>query len=173
MRLEGAPVQVLTLLYVIRPEDGRVLMLKRSPTKKFLPNWLVAPGGKVEADETPQAGALREFHEETGLTAEGVELRGTYSFTTDSAINRAGVIYLFSATSVKGNFVAEVADGQLGWHLPEELLNNPLVMDDHKVFMREIFNGTPHIACMGDWAGGKLLEWADSDAYFEQRRAAA
>lgn len=48
---------------LIRDEAGRVLVV--DPTYK---EGLDLPGGMVEANESPQAGALRELGEELGLT---------------------------------------------------------------------------------------------------------
>lgn len=47
-------------------EHGRVLLL-RHVFHPYFP-WAL-PGGWLKRRETPQAGALRELHEETGLTA--------------------------------------------------------------------------------------------------------
>jgi 8-oxo-dGTP diphosphatase len=48
---------------LIRDEAGRVLVV--DPTYK---EGLDLPGGMVEANESPRAGALREIGEELGLT---------------------------------------------------------------------------------------------------------
>ncbi len=46
--------------------EGRLLLLKRNnPPRVFAP-----PGGRLERDEDPRAGALREVREETGLEVE-------------------------------------------------------------------------------------------------------
>ncbi|MEA3232212.1 MAG: NUDIX hydrolase [Thermodesulfobacteriota bacterium] len=51
---------------VVRDDEGRILLVKRAvdPRKG---GWCL-PGGYMEMDEEPDASALRELHEETGLT---------------------------------------------------------------------------------------------------------
>lgn len=46
---------------------GRIYLQRRDPAAVILPGDWEFPGGKVEAGETPEAAALREFHEEVGL----------------------------------------------------------------------------------------------------------
>lgn len=51
---------------VVRDSEGRILLVKRAvdPQKG---GWCL-PGGYIEMDEEPDESALRELHEETGLT---------------------------------------------------------------------------------------------------------
>jgi len=175
---DGAGVQVLTLVYA-RDEEGRVLTLERAPTKTFLPGWFVGLGGKVEAGENVFEAAAREFAEETGMTVRNLQLRGTYTFMTETASNRCGVIYLFESFDYDGEFKSEVADGTLYWLTLEELLANDKVMPDHKVWLESLFTGNNHFACVGSWkppVNGILNvgeEWADSRGYFEMLAAKA
>lgn len=69
MRDSASPVQVPTTrdfaatTFVV--EDGRTLLLWHLKTRAWLP-----PGGHVEPNELPDDAAVREVHEETGLTVE-------------------------------------------------------------------------------------------------------
>ena len=57
-------------------EDGRVVLVKRGhPPLKG--EWSI-PGGMLEVGEMLRAAAVREAHEETGLTVEATELLGVY-----------------------------------------------------------------------------------------------
>jgi 8-oxo-dGTP pyrophosphatase MutT (NUDIX family) len=47
-------------------DDGKVLILKRAPTKAFLPNCWDLPGGHVRAGESLEAALRREAREEIG-----------------------------------------------------------------------------------------------------------
>ncbi len=54
--------------------DRQVLLLRRNKQPN-LGLW-IAPGGKIEIDESPHEAARRELAEETGLTAVDLTWRG-------------------------------------------------------------------------------------------------
>ncbi|MES0835887.1 NUDIX hydrolase [Nocardiopsis tropica] len=58
---------------VIRPEDGKVLVIKRADDGRWVP-----PGGVMELAETPEECAVREVREETGVEVKPVRLTGVY-----------------------------------------------------------------------------------------------
>ena len=63
---------------LIRHRDGEFLLTLRDPDKDIYPGCLEASaGGSAIAGETPEEAARREMLEETGLTADSLELIGT------------------------------------------------------------------------------------------------
>jgi 8-oxo-dGTP diphosphatase len=62
--------------------NGRYLIRQR-PSGAPLAGFWEFPGGKVHADETPEAAALRECREETGLAVTAVELLAEVDHTYD------------------------------------------------------------------------------------------
>jgi 8-oxo-dGTP diphosphatase len=68
---------------VVMDEQGRVLLVRRSERERFLPRVWGVPCGKLEADESPEDGALRELKEETGLLGEVVRRIGESSFVSE------------------------------------------------------------------------------------------
>lgn len=61
---------ILTVVSVaLVDDDGRVLLAQRPPGKLDAGLWEF-PGGKVEADEAPEAALIREMSEELGVSAE-------------------------------------------------------------------------------------------------------
>ena len=69
-----------TCIVVVNP-DNHVLLVKRSiPPKKG--QWCL-PGGFIELGESPEAGAQRELHEETGLSGEIEVLLGVRHALSD------------------------------------------------------------------------------------------
>lgn len=57
---------------ILRDETGRVL-LAQIPAGKHLAGAWEFPGGKCEADESPEAALKRELHEELGIDAQSFE----------------------------------------------------------------------------------------------------
>jgi 8-oxo-dGTP diphosphatase len=68
---------------VVMDDEGRVLLVRRSETEKFLPRVWGVPCGKLEPDESPRDGVLRELKEETGLRGEVVRKIGESSFVSE------------------------------------------------------------------------------------------
>jgi 8-oxo-dGTP diphosphatase len=54
----------------IRNEDGEFLIVRRSPEEAFFPDLWDFPGGKAEANESPEEALKRETVEETSLAVE-------------------------------------------------------------------------------------------------------
>lgn len=58
-------------------EDGRLILTKRASGLRHHPGQIALPGGKVDpCDASPAAAALREAHEEVGLSPDRVEVLG-------------------------------------------------------------------------------------------------
>ncbi|MFJ1756355.1 NUDIX hydrolase [Kitasatospora sp. NPDC088134] len=68
-RAEG--IEAFLVGVVVLDGQGRALMVRRRPEDRFGGLWEF-PGGSLEPEEDPEAGAARELAEETGLT--GLEL---------------------------------------------------------------------------------------------------
>ena len=56
-------------------KDGKYLVLRRSPLKKYAPDVVHPFGGKVDLGEDPYTAAVREVYEETGLTIKNLRLK--------------------------------------------------------------------------------------------------
>ncbi len=60
-----------------RPSGPSVLLTKRASGLQHHPGQIALPGGKIDAtDATPEAAALRESHEEVGLSSDRVTILG-------------------------------------------------------------------------------------------------
>jgi 8-oxo-dGTP diphosphatase len=125
------PYRIVTLVYVLR--DGKVLLLKRVKPP-YVGHW-VAPGGKVDRGESPAEGAVRELHEETGLTAKTVQLRALVT-ETSPADNWQWLIFVYRALDVTGEVVSDEREGELRWFSHGELAAANLPPAD-RYFMRD------------------------------------
>ncbi|MFI7412191.1 NUDIX hydrolase [Streptomyces sp. NPDC049627] len=67
---------------VVMDDQQRVLLVRRSEKERFLPRVWGVPCGKLEPEESPEDGALRELKEETGLLGEVVRKVGESSFVS-------------------------------------------------------------------------------------------
>lgn len=68
---------------VVLDADGKALLLHRSGTHPDQPHRADLPGGTIEANETIEAGAVRELKEEAGLEVEVDSLKLLYALTHD------------------------------------------------------------------------------------------
>lgn len=58
---------------IIEDDNGRVLLLRRSPTMSWKPGRWNLPAGHVEPGESAASAAIREAHEEAGLRVHTVK----------------------------------------------------------------------------------------------------
>ncbi|MGZ0145699.1 NUDIX domain-containing protein [Kribbella sp. WER1] len=105
----------LTSLYLVR--DGRVLLLYRRGSRAIADSW-VGIGGHLEPDELtdPTAAALRELHEEIGVTADhlvGLQLR--YVAVRDTGGEIRTTYYFTADLDATASVPTECAEGDLAW----------------------------------------------------------
>jgi mutator protein MutT len=101
------PVIYAASAVVWRQDEVLLVRRGRPPGKDY---WSL-PGGKIEAGETPEAAALREVREETGLQPELLGLIGVFSISSGDVEYR---ISCFVARSISGaiQFGDDAADAQ-------------------------------------------------------------
>ncbi len=98
------------LVYLRRGAEVLLMHRHKSPN---LGLW-IAPGGKVELDESPQDTARREVREETGLEVETLRWRG---FCTEVTTTGAWQWFLFIYVTDRfhGELKADLREGTLRW----------------------------------------------------------
>ena len=81
---------------IVEDRQGRILLQKRADTHCW-----GYPGGSVELDEVVEEAARRELLEETGLTAENLELFGIFSgkdthyiYPNGDEVSNVDIVYL-------------------------------------------------------------------------------
>lgn len=113
---------------IIRRKDTFLLVRRANPPAQAM---YAFPGGKAEAGETSEQTAIRELHEETGLTIGGANLFAVYDLIDR---DQAGTVTSFYRLSVfladaDDEAVAIAADDadDLGWFTLAEIaaLNVP------------------------------------------------
>lgn len=113
--------------------EGKVLITRRAPGEKLAGLWEF-PGGKLEADETPQHCIVREIHEElrVGSIAGDILTESVFTYPGDT-IQLVAVELTLNST----NFVLQVHD-RVEWCLPRELLSYELAPADIPIAMEII-----------------------------------
>lgn len=114
---------------VVRDETGRLLLVKRAvePQKG---GWCL-PGGYMEMDEEPDASALRELNEETGLTGRIERLLGVMKGQSDIYGSLLMVGYL--VTSFEGHLIAGDDAEATVFYEPDNM--PPVVFRTHRRFI--------------------------------------
>ena len=92
--------------------NGQVLLMKR--TKEPNLGLWVAPGGKIEPNESPYECAVRELYEETGLYAQVMHYRGVVSIVMPILVEPC-LQFLFTSINFVGELVSDEREGILGW----------------------------------------------------------
>ncbi|MBV7564167.1 (deoxy)nucleoside triphosphate pyrophosphohydrolase [Pseudomonas sp. sia0905] len=104
---------------------GKILIARRAPGEKLAGMWEF-PGGKLEANETPQACITRELHEELGVESDAGEILTTSIYTyPGGTIELIAVVVELRSTAFKLQ-VHDLAE----WVLPNELLDYDLAPAD-------------------------------------------
>jgi len=80
---------------LVLDDERRILLCRIAPHIDAGGRWTL-PGGGLEFGETPEAGALREVEEESGLTVTLDGLAGTFTATVDRPPDRGGPMHWVS-----------------------------------------------------------------------------
>jgi 8-oxo-dGTP diphosphatase len=119
---------------VLIDDRHRLLLVKRRVAPK--PGMWCLPGGFVECGETPEQAALRELHEETGLTGRVNTLIGatTSPGTVYKSILLLGYLVIrYSGSAVAGDDASDVQFFKKD-HLPD------MAFESHRSFIRLYFS---------------------------------
>ena len=121
---DRAMAHAAVLVPIVMRERPTILLTERTAHLSTHSGQIAFPGGKVDAeDESPQATALREAHEEVGLEPHRVELIGQLPvYTTGSAFIITPVVGLVHPEYSLTPNAFEVADA---FEVPLEFLMNP------------------------------------------------
>jgi len=117
-------------------ESFRLLLCRLSDITER-PGWWTLPGGGIDFGEDPEAGALRELREETGLTGRIVELLAVDSIRRTVRADRRLAIET-DYHSIRIVYRTEITGGQLrhetdestdraAWRTRDDVATMPLV----------------------------------------------
>lgn len=140
-----------TLCYLER--DGQYLMLLRNKKQRDVNagKW-IGVGGRREAGETPEACALREIREETGLTVRDLTARGVVNFVSDAAEDER--MFLYTARDFEGTLI-DCDEGELHWIDREAVFGLPL-WDGDRIFLQKLLDDAPYFEMTLTYEGERL-----------------
>jgi ADP-ribose pyrophosphatase YjhB (NUDIX family) len=117
-------------------DTGRLLVCRLSNITER-PGWWTLPGGGIDFGEHPEAGALRELTEETGLVGRIVELlavdslqrtiRGDPRLDGDVEYHAVRIIYRTEIVDGELRDETDESTDQAAWFTREDLASLPLV----------------------------------------------
>lgn len=98
------------LVYAMRGDQVLVMRRNKQPN---LGLW-IAPGGKIEVDESPHDAAVREMREETGLAVEDLAWRG-HCTEVSPLPEWQWMLFIYVTRSFTGTVEADLREGELAW----------------------------------------------------------
>lgn len=124
---DGGRYTVIPRSLCFLTNNGAVLLLRGSPTKRLWANSLNGIGGHIEPCETPVEGARREIREECGIEVPVLALRGIVHICAPQ--DRIGIMLFVFVGELSSRAVREGAEGRLEWHPVHALPLSELVED--------------------------------------------
>ena len=140
-----------TLCYIERRDEYLLLHRVKKENDLNRDKW-IGLGGKLEADESPEEGMLREVREETGLTLTSWRYRGIVTFVSD--MWEGEYMHLFTADAFTGE-VGVCDEGVLEWIRKADFAALPQWEGD-KIFLRLLEEGAPFFSLKLCYTGEKL-----------------
>ncbi|ANN77129.1 CoA pyrophosphatase [Bordetella flabilis] len=147
---EGAPVLAAVLIPLVAREQGVTVMLTQRTAHLYDHAGQISfPGGRIEdSDASPVAAALREAQEETGLSAEWVDVLGTMPpYLTATGFSITPVVSLVRPGFELAPDTFEVAEV---FEVPLSFIANP---DNHRLHRVELPDGRVRQFYSMPWGG--------------------
>ena len=119
---------------IIRRNDGKILVLKRSVKDDHKPDVWETVGGGMDKDETPQEALEREISEETGLTVTVGNPFNVFTFKKDTGEFKVGITFL--CEYIDGEVLLSEEHDEYRWINPEEFAKMESVASLHEEIAR-------------------------------------
>jgi len=150
-----------TLAYVVSADGERVLLLHRGKRPDDIHfGKYVGLGGRVERDEDVLTAARREIHEESGLDAGQMTLRGTISWPGFGKRGEDWFGFVFRVDSHTGEAHSGNHEGSLEWVPREKLLAMPM-WDSDRLWLPMVFDDDPRLFHgVMPYSEGQMVSWS-------------
>lgn len=144
-------------------KDGKYLLLKRSPNKKYAPNVIHPIGGKMDQNEDPYVGAQRELVEEAGIRVTNMRLEAViFEIKPILDEDENWLIFHFSADYESGEIIS-TEEGEFVFLDAEEIPKQDLFPSVRPIIDRILDpnDGTVFLTVSYD-ENGEMIEEAKS-----------
>ncbi len=152
-----------TLAYVVSADRSQVLLIHRN-TRPDDHAWgkYNGLGGKIERTEDVGDSLRRELQEEAGITATGIEFRGTVSWPGFGKNGEDWLSFIFLVTAWDGAVLAGNHEGTLSWEPVARLVGGELPLwSGDKYFLPLVFDGdTRPFHGVMPYADGEPVSWS-------------
>jgi 8-oxo-dGTP diphosphatase len=128
---------MIVVTAVIERGDRRILIGQRRREDTSPLKWEF-PGGKIEADEAPEAALARELREELGATLVRCVEMGRVQHVYANSPNRVEI--RFYATEIAEERIQPACFEQIAWVLPRELGDYDF-LDANRVMIAQLATG--------------------------------
>lgn len=128
--IHHSPTTLLVVAAALINDEGEVLLAQRPKGKRLAGSWEF-PGGKVEADESPEQALARELMEELGIAVELSDMEPfwflSHDYVAEFGFHLLMPVYLIRRW--KGEPKALEHD-QIIWELPEAMKDLGMIEAD-------------------------------------------
>ena len=127
MTVRKMPLLLVVAVALIDRDGGKILLTQRPAHKQFAGQWEF-PGGKMEANESPEHALIRECDEELGIKIDPANM-AAISFISRSYDDFHLLMPFYAAWDWQG--AVSGREGQnLRWLAPSELTDFPILEAD-------------------------------------------
>ncbi len=147
-------IKLATLCYICEGENTLMLHRIKKANDMHEGKWN-GLGGKVEAGESPEACAVREVLEESGLRVSSPQLKGFITFPNFDGEND-WYVFVYRFDEFSGELI-DSPEGHLQWIPNADLKDLPLWEGD-RIFM-DWLDHPGIFSAVFNYETGKLLNW--------------
>lgn len=145
-------------VYIVH--DDKLLMFKRSETKKKFPGFWSLPGGHIEEGENPLSAAIRETFEETGVhtTPDEIKLK-VVAMHHHLDREEMYIAFAFLVTLPKAPKITNSDEGKAHWVKISEAKTMDNVFEPVRYYFDHVLNGKPGIVYNNSqWKNTQLVK---------------